>query len=402
MKMIGLIGEKPSHSYAPMIHGKFGDYPYELCQIQEGQGNQEAQLQAILSDPSFGGYSVILPYGQTAIKFCDELSDTARTIGSVNTIVRGEDGRLRGYNTDYYGFSYLLQFSGIKVEGMKCMVLGSGGASLTVQAVLRDLGAAEIVVISRNGPDNYENIQKHFDSEIIINTTPVGMYPHNGRTPVNLDDFRNCQGVVDLIYNPNKTKLVLDAMAKSLPAAGGLEMLAAQCKEASELFTGRQIETEEMENVIDEIRSETLNAILIGMPGAGKTLLGGEIANRMGRRFVDIDDLIEEQEGMSVAEIFRQKGENYFRKVETEMLEKTCVQTGLVIATSGGAVKKKINYNIVKQNGIVIWIKRDLDKLETDGRLLSLTMPLEQIYEERKDAYAYWSDFYINNNEERE
>ena len=157
-----------------------------------------------------------------------------------------------------------------------------------------------------------------------------------------------------------------------------------------------------MENAIDEIRSETLNAILIGMPGAGKTLLGGEIANRMGRKFVDIDDLIEEQEGMSVAEIFRQKGENYFRKVETEMLEKTCIQTGLVIATSGGAVKKKINYNIVKQNGIVIWIKRDLDKLETDGRLLSQTMPLEQIYEERKDAYAYWSDFYINNNEERE
>lgn len=206
----------------------------------------------------------------------------------------------------------------------------------------------------------------------------------------------------DLIYNPNKTKLVLDAMAKSLPATGGLEMLVAQSKRASELFTGRQIDDEEVENVIDEIRSETLNAILIGMPGAGKTLLGGEIANRMGRRFVDIDDLIVEHEGMSVSEIFAQKGEAYFRRIETEMLEKSCMQTGLVIATSGGVVKKKLNYNILKQNGIVIWIKRDLDKLETDGRLLSQTMPLEQIYEERKDAYAYWSDFYINNNEERE
>lgn len=162
------------------------------------------------------------------------------------------------------------------------MVLGSGGASLTVQAALRDLGASEIVVISRTGENNYENIQRHFDSEIIINTTPVGMYPGNGRTPVNIDDFKNCQGVVDLIYNPNKTKLVLDAMAKSLPATGGLEMLVAQSKRASELFTGRQIDDEEVENVIDEIRSETLNAILIGMPGAGKTLLGGEIANRIG------------------------------------------------------------------------------------------------------------------------
>ncbi len=396
MKKFGLIGGKLDHSYSPMIHGKFGDYPYELCEIEEDA------LQELLADTSYGGFNVSIPHEQAVMKFCDELSEKARVIGSVNTIVRGEDGRLRGYNTDYDGFIYLLGCTGIKVEGMKCMVLGSGGASLTVQAALRDLGASEIVVISRTGENNYENIQRHFDSEIIINTTPVGMYPGNGRTPVNIDDFKNCQGVVDLIYNPNKTKLVLDAMAKSLPATGGLEMLVAQSKRASELFTGRQIDDEEVENVIDEIRSETQNAILIGMPGAGKTLLGGEIANRMGRRFVDIDDLIVEHEGMSVSEIFAQKGEAYFRRIETEMLEKSCMQTGLVIATSGGVVKKKLNYNILKQNGIVIWIKRDLDKLETDGRLLSQTMPLEQIYEERKDAYAYWSDFYINNNEERE
>ncbi len=396
MKKIGLIGGKLDHSYSPMIHGKFGDYPYELCEIEEDA------LQELLADTSYGGFNVSIPHEKAVMKFCDELSEKARTIGSVNTIVRGEDGRLKGFNTDYDGFIYLLGCTGIKVAGMKCMVLGSGGASLTVQAALRDLGASEIVVISRTGENNYENIQRHFDSEIIVNTTPVGMYPGNGRTPVNVDDFKNCQGVVDLIYNPNKTKLVLDAMEKSLPAAGGLEMLVAQARKASELFTGRQIDDEEVENVIDEIRSETLNAILIGMPGAGKTLLGGEIANRMGREFVDIDDLIVEHEGMSVSEIFAQKGEAYFRRIETEMLEKCCMKTGLVIATSGGVVKKKLNYNILKQNGIVIWIKRDLDKLETDGRLLSETMSLEQIYEERKDAYAYWSDFYINNNEERE
>ncbi|MGN0659189.1 MAG: shikimate kinase [Emergencia sp.] len=396
MKKFGLIGGKLSHSYSPLIHSKFGDYTYELCETGEDG------LEALIADEAYGGFNVTIPYKKTVMQFCNELSDTAKAIGSVNTIVRQPDGKLKGYNTDYYGFRTLLEVNRIQVNGLKCMVLGSGGASLTVQAVLKDLGAGEIVIISRSGENNYENIQKHFDSEIIVNTTPVGMYPHNGSTPVNVDDFRNCRGVVDLIYNPNKTKLVLDAMAKSLPATGGLEMLVAQAKEASELFTGRTIDREEMDNVIDEIRSETLNAILIGMPGAGKTLLGGEIADRMGRKFVDIDDMIVEHEGMSIPEIFEKKGENYFRRVETEMLEKACIQTGLVIATGGGIVKKKINYNIIKQNGIVIWIKRDLDKLETDGRPLSQSMPLEQIYEERRDAYAYWSDFFINNNEERE
>ena len=396
MKKFGLIGEKLGHSYSPLIHSKFGDYEYELCEAKE------EELEALLKKEEYGGFNITIPYKKTVLKLCDEISDTARAIGSVNTIIRSEDGKLKGYNTDYDGFIYLLKAAKIDVKGMKCMVLGSGGASLTVQTVLADMGASEIVIISRKGENNYENINRHFDSEIIVNTTPVGMYPGNGRTPVNLDDFKNCRGVVDLIYNPNKTKLVLDAMAKSLPATGGLAMLVAQAKESSEFFQNKKIEDEEIENAIDEVRSETLNAILIGMPGAGKTLLGKEIADRMGREFVDIDDMIVEHEGMSVPEIFEKKGESYFRKVETEMLEQACVKTGLVIATGGGIVKKKLNYNIIKQNGVVIWIKRDLDKLETDGRPLSQSMPLDQMYEERKDAYSYWSDFFINNNEERE
>ncbi|MFR1723305.1 shikimate kinase [Emergencia timonensis] len=396
MKKFGLIGEKLGHSYSPLIHSKFGDYEYELCEAKE------EELEALLKKEEYGGFNITIPYKKTVLKLCDEISNTARAIGSVNTIIRSEDGKLKGYNTDYDGFIYLLKAAKIDVKGMKCMVLGSGGASLTVQTVLADMGASEIVIISRKGENNYENINRHFDSEIIVNTTPVGMYPGNGRTPVNLDDFKNCRGVVDLIYNPNKTKLVLDAMAKSLPATGGLAMLVAQAKESSEFFQNKKIEDEEIENAIDEVRSETLNAILIGMPGAGKTLLGKEIADRMGREFVDIDDMIVEHEGMSIPEIFEKKGESYFRKVETEMLEQACVKTGLVIATGGGIVKKKLNYNIIKQNGVVIWIKRDLDKLETDGRPLSQSMPLDQMYEERKDAYSYWSDFFINNNEERE
>lgn len=396
MKKFGLIGGKLGHSYSPLIHSKFGDYEYELCEAKE------EELEALLKKEEYGGFNITIPYKKTVLKLCDEISDTARAIGSVNTIIRSEDGKLKGYNTDYDGFIYLLKAAKIDVKGMKCMVLGSGGASLTVQTVLADMGASEIVIISRKGENNYENINRHFDSEVIVNTTPVGMYPGNGRTPVNLDDFKNCRGVVDLIYNPNKTKLVLDAMAKSLPATGGLAMLVAQAKESSEFFQNKRIEDEAIENAIDEVRSETLNAILIGMPGAGKTLLGKEIADRMGREFVDVDDMIVEHEGMSIPDIFEKKGESYFRKVETEMLEQACVKTGLVIATGGGIVKKKLNYNIIKQNGVVIWIKRDLDKLETDGRPLSQTMPLDQMYEERKDAYSYWSDFFINNNEERE
>ena len=234
MKKFGLIGEKLGHSYSPLIHSKFGDYEYELCEAKE------EELEALLKKEEYGGFNITIPYKKTVLKLCDEISDTARAIGSVNTIIRSEDGKLKGYNTDYDGFIYLLKAAKIDVKGMKCMVLGSGGASLTVQTVLADMGASEIVIISRKGENNYENINRHFDSEIIVNTTPVGMYPGNGRTPVNLDDFKNCRGVVDLIYNPNKTKLVLDAMAKSLPATGGLAMLVAQAKESSEFFSKQE------------------------------------------------------------------------------------------------------------------------------------------------------------------
>ena len=396
MKTIGLIGEKLGHSYSKIIHSKFGDYDYELLEVKENE------LEGLIRSGEYGGFNVTIPYKKSVMKYCDELSELAEEIGSVNTIVYEKNGKIKGYNTDAYGFEYLLTVNGIDVSGLKCMVLGSGGASLTVQAVLKKLGASEVVVISRTGENNYENIEKHSDSEIIVNTTPVGMYPDNGISPVNLDDFKECRGVLDLIYNPNRTKLILDAMAKSIPSSGGLEMLVAQAKKASEFFQDTVIPMEDMEDVIKEIRSETLNTILIGMPGSGKTYIGKQIAKRMGRKFVDIDDMITDYTGMTIPEIFDKKGEAYFRKIETQMLQEACVLNGLVIATGGGIVKKNINYNIIKQNGIVIWVKRDLDKLETEGRPLSKTIPLQKLYDERKDAYAYWSDYFINNNEERE
>lgn len=397
MKKFGLIGEHLPHSYSPQIHGKFGDYSYELCETEE------PQLEALLKDPAYGGFNITIPYKKKVFSLCDEVSEQAKAIGSVNTVVRGEDGKLRGYNTDYFGFIYLLEHAGIDVKGKKCIVLGSGGASLTVQAVLKDLDVAETVVISRNGENNYENIEKHFDGEIIINTTPVGMYPNNGRSPVNLDDFHQCSGVVDLIYNPHRTKLILDAMEKAIPCAGGLAMLVAQAKQASELFQKKEIEDELIYSVLDEIKRESLNIILIGMPGSGKTTVGLDIARNMGRKFVDIDEMIVDFEGgLSIPEIFAQKGEDHFRRVETKMLSEACKQSGYVIATGGGIVKKRLNYNIIKQNGVVIWVKRDLAKLATEGRPLSQSTSLAQLYEERKDAYSYWSDYFINNNEERD
>lgn len=397
MKKFGLIGEHLPHSYSPLIHRKFGEYQYDLCEVSADQ------LKALLADESYGGFNVAIPYKKDVYQLCDELSEQAKAIGSVNTVVRTEDGKLKGYNTDYFGFVHLLEATGIQVADKKCIVLGSGGASLTVQTVLRDLGASEVVVISRSGENNYENISNHFDGEIIVNTTPVGMYPNNGRTPVNVEDFHQCSGVVDLIYNPHRTKLILDAMAKSIPAAGGLDMLVAQAKQASELFQGISIEDELIPDVVDELKRETLNIILIGMPGSGKTTVGMDIARSMGRKLVDIDDMIVDYEGgLSIPEIFAHKGEDHFRRIETKMLEEACKKSGLVIATGGGIVKKKINYNIIKQNGVVIWVKRDLSKLATEGRPLSLTTPLEQIYEERKAAYSYWSDYFINNNEERD
>ena len=294
----------------------------------------------------------------------------------------------------------MLKRNNIELKGKKCMVLGNGGASAMVQTVMRDQGASEIVVVSRHGEVNYDNLDRHFDSEIIVNATPVGMYPNNGVSLVNVDDFPNLSGAVDLIYNPNKTKFILDATTRGIPACGGLSMLVAQAEKSSELFQHRVIDDEEIDAAIYDIRSELLNVVLIGMPGAGKTFLGRRIAEREHRKFIDLDDLIVEREGMSIPEIFRTKGEDYFRNVETEVLRETCKMSGVVIACGGGIVKRKQNYNLAKQNSRIIWVKRDLDKLDTEGRPISQTKSVEEIYEARKDLYEAWSDYFIDNNQD--
>ena len=394
MKKFGLIGGSLSHSYSPLIHSKFGDYEYDLLETKEDE------LIDRLHDSEYQGFNVTIPFKIRAMELCDVVSEEARKIGCINTVVRDAEGKLHGYNTDYFGFRYLLEKNDILPEGRKCLIFGSGGSSRTVSAVLSDMGAEEIIVVSRSGSIHYGNLEMHYDADILVNTTPVGMYPRNLESLVDLDEFFNCRGVVDLIFNPNRTKLVLDALERGIPAAGGIDMLVAQAWQASEYFQREELDEDLIPFVIDEVKSETLNTVLIGMPGSGKTMLGKKMAENQGKTFIDIDDVVESVEGMTVAEIFDQKGEAYFRKVESEALEACCKRTGLVIATGGGVVKRRANCNIIRQNGVVIWIKRDLDKLAKDGRPLSLSTPLEQLYEERKDAYESWSDFYIDNNQD--
>lgn len=393
MGKYGLLGAHLEYSYSPEIHSKFGDYQYELIEIPE------EKLKEVVNSPEYDGFNVTIPYKRSAITLCDEVSSEALRIGAVNTIVK-ENGLKKGYNTDYFGFCYMLKRNGIELAGKKCMVLGNGGASAMVQTVMKDQGASEIVVVSRHGEDNYDNLDRHFDSEIIVNATPVGMYPNNGVSLVNVDDFPNLSGAVDLIYNPNKTKFILDATTRGIPACGGLSMLVAQAEKSSELFQRRVIDDEEIDAAIYDIRSELLNVVLIGMPGAGKTFLGRRIAEREHRKFIDLDDVIVEREGMSIPEIFRTKGEDYFRNVETEVLRETCKMSGVVIACGGGIVKRKQNYNLAKQNSRIIWVKRDLDKLDTEGRPISQTKSVEEIYEARKDLYEAWSDYFIDNNQD--
>ncbi len=394
MYKFALVGGNLSHSYSPMIHSKFGDYEYEICEVAP------EDLETLLHSGLYDGFNITMPYKIQAMEYCDEVSSISHRIGCVNTIVRRSDGRLIGYNTDYRGFRYLLEAENIDVGGQKCIILGTGGASKTVENVLEDLGALSVTKISRTGENNYLNLDKHFDANIIVNTTPVGMYPSNLKSLLNLENFPDCKGVVDVIYNPNRTKLVLDAMKRNIPCAGGLDMLVAQAWSASGLFQGRELDPDSIPEAIKEVESEILNRILIGMPGAGKTYLGRKMAEHLGRDFVDMDEEMVKSQGMPIAEIFREKGENYFREQETILLREVCKRKGLVIATGGGVVKRPENFDIIRQNGTVIWVKRDLDKLETSGRPGLELVPVEILYDERKDAYKNWSDYFIDNNED--
>lgn len=386
----GLLGRKLGHSYSPQIHGLLGDYSYELFE------KEPEELASFLRDGDFSGINVTIPYKKDVIPYLDELSPAARKIGSVNTIVRRPDGSLFGHNSDYFGFVSLVNHSGIAVEGKKVLVLGSGGTSNMVVTALTDLGAAP-VVISRSGENNYGNLHLHADASVIINATPVGMYPNIGVSPIGLNRFPKLEGVLDVIYNPAKTKLLLDAESLGIPHENGLWMLVAQAKEASEYFTGKKLPDSCIEKIHGILSRQMKNIVLIGMPGCGKSTIGNLLAEKLGRKFVDADAEIVQMAGKPIPEIFAQDGEEVFRKWETAALEHLGKQSGLVIATGGGCVTRERNYPALHQNGSIFWLERDLSLLPTDGRPLSQANRLEEMYALRRPMYEAFADIRVEN-----
>lgn len=384
----GLLGRKLGHSYSPAIHSHFGDYPYDLYE------KEPEELEDFLRKGDFTGLNVTMPYKEAVIPYLDELTPIARKLGAINTIVR-RDGKLVGHNTDYFGFRHLLEQSGLAFAGKKCLLLGSGGASKTARAVLTETGA-EVVVISRNGENNYGNLQLHADAAFLVNTTPVGMYPNTGVSPVDLAFFPRLEGVVDVIYNPAQPRLLLDAEAMGIPCWGGLAMLVAQAKEAAEWFTGTPLPDSQISRVHGLLKRKMENIILIGMPGCGKSTLGSLLAQATGKCFVDADEEIEKLAKKCIPDIFSQDGEDGFRALETRVLEELGKQSGLVIATGGGCVTRAENYPLLHQNGTIFWLQREIRKLPTDGRPLSVD--LEAMYQTRKPLYAQFADHVIDNN----
>ncbi len=386
----GLLGKTLRHSYSPMIHAVMGDYDYELFE------KKESELAAFLGSGEWDGLNVTIPYKKAVLPFCDTLSDAARRTGSVNTLVR-RDGQVFGDNTDVAGFRALAEASGLSFGGKKALVLGSGGASAAVCAALEDLGARP-TVISRRGEDNYGNLDRHLDARLIVNTTPLGMFPGNGTSPLDPERFAACEAVFDVIYNPARTALMLRAEELGIPCFGGMRMLVAQARRSSEDFTGIALQDDLTDRIVDLLEKETRNIILIGMPGCGKSTLARRLSAITGRTFRDSDSLVEERTGRRVPDIIGQDGEEAFRMLETAALKELGKLSGRIISTGGGCITRTENYPLLHQNGIILWIRRDLSRLPRTGRPLSQGGDLADMYRRREPLYRFFADAEIDNN----
>lgn len=387
----GLIGEKLGHSYSPRLHALLGDTRYTLLPVARDQ------LAALLTERDFDGLNVTIPYKRDVIPHCEVLGETALAVGSVNTLVKRADGSLFGDNTDADGFAKMAAAAGIHFAGRKTLVLGSGGTSLAAcYEVRRDGGQA--VVISRHGEVDYASLPRHADADFLVNTTPVGMFPNTDQTPVDLRLFPKLQGVLDVIYNPLRTRLLQQAEALGIPHAGGLTMLVWQGVRARELFDGHAIPPETGFQAEASLRREVSNLTLIGMPGTGKTVVARRCARALGRTAVDTDVEIERRAGMPIAEIFAQAGESAFRDLESAVVADFGRQSGLVIATGGGAVLRETNRYALRQNSVVVRITRPLENLETGGRPLSTSLvALEAMALAREPLYRACADFTVHN-----
>ncbi len=385
-KCYGLLGRRLGHSWSVPIHKALGREGYRLFELEP------EQLGDFLRREDVGGLNVTIPYKRDVMRFCDVIDPAAEAIGSVNTLVR-RDGKLAGYNTDIDGFLYMLRRAGISLKGKNVVILGGGGASLTAQAAARREGAREIAVISRSGPDNYETLpDRHGGAEVLINTTPVGMWPHMDGAPVDPRRLPGLTDVADVIYNPGRTDLLLQAEALGLRHAGGLSMLVHQAKRAEELFFDKPIPDGETEAITARLWREMTNLVLVGMPGSGKTTVGKLLAERSGKPFVDLDGEIARRAGMSIPEMFASQGEGAFRRLEHEVLTEACAKSGQIIATGGGAVLREENRAAMRRTGRVYRLRRRLEDLPTEGRPLSQAGKLEEMERLRDPLYRAAAD----------
>ena len=360
----GLLGRTLGHSFSPRIHSALGNTNYELFE------REPSQLQEFFADPELQGINITIPYKVNALEACDVVDPRAERIGCVNTMVR-KDGKWHGYNTDYDGFVFTLQHAGIDVSGKECIILGDGASSATVHVALEDLGAKNIVHLSRKTAPFYGDAPNYYETaQIIINCTPIGMYPHNPANLIDITQFSKLEGVVDLIYNPRRTILLLQAEMMEIPHCDGLPFLVAQGVEAANHFQGESFGTKEIEQILRDMRREKENIILIGMPGVGKTTVGKALGEEMGRTCVDVDHELEKEIG-DISTYITEQGEAAFREKEAEMIAKFGTQTGLIISTGGGCVTVPKNFAHLRQNGRIYQLTQPIENLSTTGRVLS-------------------------------
>ena len=384
----GLIGEKLGHSYSCQVHRALGNPDYVLKEIAPDA------LGDFLRARDFAGLNVTIPYKQAVIPYVDALTDTAREVGAVNTLYFDASGALWGDNTDVYGFCTMLE--GIDVRGKKALVLGSGGTSHTACYALRALGAGDCIVVSRRGAVNYENVYSlHVDAEVIVNATPVGMFPNNGARPIDIRRFPRLCAVADVIYNPARTALLQDADALGIPRAGGLSMLVAQAARSVERFSGRALGEEAWRGALRQVAASLRGVALVGMPGCGKSTIAQAVAQELGRACVDLDAEIEREAGKSIPEIFAQDGEEAFRAAETRAARQFSRENA-VLATGGGCVLRAENAQALRANSLVVWLKRAIDQLPREGRPLSVGN-LYEMEQKRAPHYLAASDVQIEN-----
>lgn len=390
---IYLIAEKLSHSYSPLIHRKFNKYNYELKELPK------TQLKNYIYAKQFDGLNVTIPYKIDVMPYLDEISDEAIEIGSVNTI-KNTNGHLCGYNTDLYGFEYLLVTNDIDFYDKNVLIIGNGGASKTIQVACKKLNTKNYVVINRKD-NNIDTLSKYYNFDIIVNTTPVGMFPNNGVSPIDISKFQKCTTVIDLIYNPSKTQLILDAEKYGIKAVNGLSMLVAQAKKACEIFTDETSTESIIDSITKELEIATKSIVLIGMPGCGKTTIGKLLSSELKRPYFDTDEEISKS-GVDIQNTIITAGESKFREIEHNISSNVLSKSGCVISTGGGIVTYEPNSDIIKQNSIVFFIDRDIEKLSIKNRPLSSggISKLKELYENRIEKYRKLADFTIDNNNE--